>query len=63
MISNKSGEDLTTPINSAATGFFVLNSFNALYQSMSSAKTVVDKLAGISKFADVLHTESYLTDD
>ena len=58
------GEGVETGINSAASFFFVLSCFNALYQYMiknDSKKTI--GLGDLENFADVLNSSYYMIDD
>ena len=56
------GHDLSSPIGNVADTFFVLCSFNALYQYLYFPDTIGDdfKLKNLSKFGDVLNTEYYM---
>lgn len=57
------GEDLSSPIGNVAETFFILCSFNALYQYLYFPDTKGDefKLKNLSRFGDVLQTEYYMS--
>jgi hypothetical protein len=56
------GEELTSPLGNVAETFFILCSFNAIYQYNYFPDTAGDdfKLKNLSKFGDVLKSEYYL---
>ena len=58
------GRELSSGINSAGNAFFILCSFNALYQYMSdSGESKIDDLSGLVNFGDILRSSYYLMDE
>lgn len=56
---------LESAINTVANGFFILYSFNALYQHLSSSNTMglENKYKGLVNFADVMKSSYYLSNN
>jgi acid phosphatase family membrane protein YuiD len=58
------GREISSGINSAGNAFFVLCSFNALYQYISdSGESKIDDLSGLVNFGDILKSSYYLMDE